>query len=89
MHGERPTADLPGVAIFGGSNCVSGEAAMLHGLAIETSAMSIKTLPDNFTTTHNNATVAVFQSGPGGLVKAKRQIIVSLHFGMDCVEIGR
>lgn len=61
-----------GTAIIGGSNRALGETAMLHGLAVETSAMSIKTLPDNFTTTHDDAAVAVFQSGPGGLVKAKR-----------------
>ena len=68
---------------LGESSAVQGTAcdtAMLECTSIETRAVVVVALADDLTAAHNDAAVTVVQRRLGGLLEAKREVVVRLHF---------
>lgn len=55
-------------------------ATILQRASIEAWAIVVVTMSDHFTATHHNSAMAIVQWRLCGLLQAKRQIVVSLHF---------
>jgi hypothetical protein len=56
---------------------------MLECAAIETRAVVVVALADNLATAHNDTTVAIVQRRFGGLLEAKREVVVRLHVAVS------
>ena len=56
------------------------DSSMLECAAVESWAVVVVALADDFASTHDDAAVAVVERRFRGLLEAQRQIIVRLHF---------
>ena len=59
------------------------DTAMLECAAIETRAVVVVALTNDLATAHDDAAVTVVQRRLGGLLEAKREIIVRLHVAVS------
>ena len=59
-----------------------GDAAILQTTAVKAWTVVIITLPDDLATAYDDSAMAVVQRRLRGLLEAKRQVVVGLHF--DC-----
>lgn len=57
-----------------------GDTAMLEGSTIETRAVIIVALSDHLPTADDDTSMAVVERRLGGLLEAKREILIRLHF---------
>lgn len=64
------------------------DAAMLQCTAVETRAIVVVALTDDLAAAHNDAAMAVVQGRLRGLLEAKREIIVRLHFDVSGGFVG-
>lgn len=71
---------------FGEGSAIEGTAcdtAMLECAAIETRTVVVVALTDDLATAHDDTAVAIVQRRLGGLLEAKREIIVCLHVAVS------
>ena len=59
------------------------DTAMLECAAIETRAVVVVALTDDLATAHDDTAVAVVQRRLGGLLEAKREVVVRLHVAVS------
>lgn len=68
---------------LGESSAIEGatcDTAMLECAAVETRAVVVVALSDDLATAHDDTAVAIVQRRFGGLLEAKREVVVRLHF---------
>lgn len=71
---------------LGEGSAIEGTAcdtAMLECAAIETRAVVVVALTDDLTTAHDDTAVTIVQRRLGGLLEAKREIVVRLHVAVS------
>lgn len=68
-----------------GSAC---DTTMLECAAIEARTVVIVALTDDLATTHDDTAVAVVERRFGGLLEAKREVVVRLHFVVSFKLLG-
>lgn len=64
------------------------DAAMLERSTVEARAIVVVALADDFTAAHDDAAMAIVQRGLGGLLEAKREVVVGLHVCCWCGCVG-
>jgi hypothetical protein len=53
---------------------------VLESSAVKSSSEVVVPLADDFATTYDDASMAVVERGESGLLVAKRQVVVGLHY---------
>lgn len=71
---------------FGEGSAIEGTAcdtAMLECAAIETRTVVVVALTNDLATAHDDTAVAIVQRRLGGLLEAKREIVIRLHVAVS------